>query len=258
LFILQERKISGRIDNAVVAEPDTPHDRYDAMHLAKPCLDIGLVTNNIVDMLGFWQDKVGLPFDHVLPIRRGQKQYRHDLLGSVLKINSHSETLPETPSSGYNELLIAREHVHTPLTLNDPDGNLVTLVPPGRFEIQQIGIKLLVRDIEAHKLFCSNALGLDDVSSPTRAAFKAGNTRLLLEQSADAALDTPLRGKGWRYITFQVFKVDVEHTHVTTHGGREAMKSTTLRTTARISMFRDPDGNWIEISQRTSITGSLD
>jgi lactoylglutathione lyase len=35
------------------------------------------------------------------------------------------------------------------------------------------------------------------------------------------------------------------------------MKPTTLGTTARISMLCDPDGNWIEISQRASITGSL-
>ena len=31
----------------------------------------------------------------------------------------------------------------------------------------------------------------------------------------------------------------------------------TLGTTARISMVRDPDGNWIELSQRASIVGSL-
>ncbi len=42
------------------------------------------------------------------------------------------------------------------------------------------------------------------------------------------------------------------------HGGREAMPPTTLGTTARISMVRDPGGNWIELSQRASITGSLD
>ena len=41
-------------------------------------------------------------------------------------------------------------------------------------------------------------------------------------------------------------------------GGREALAPTTLGTTARISMVRDPDGNWIEISQRASITGSLE
>ena len=65
-------------------------------------------------------------------------------------------------------------------------------------------------------------------------------------------------GKGYRYITFQVFKCDQEHARILKLGGREAMPPTTLGTTARISMVRDPDGNWIEISQRASITGSLD
>jgi hypothetical protein len=30
-----------------------------------------------------------------------------------------------------------------------------------------------------------------------------------------------------------------------------------LGSTARISFVRDPDGNWIEISQRASLTGTL-
>ena len=41
-------------------------------------------------------------------------------------------------------------------------------------------------------------------------------------------------------------------------GGREALAPVTLGTTARISMVRDPDGNWIELSQRASIVGSLE
>jgi hypothetical protein len=44
---------------------------------------------------------------------------------------------------------------------------------------------------------------------------------------------------------------------VLTSGGREALAPVTLGTTARISMVLDPDGNWIELSQRASIVGSL-
>ena len=81
---------------------------------------------------------------------------------------------------------------------------------------------------------------------------------LLVEQSADAPSDQVIEGKGWRYITFQVFEVDREHAHVLAHGGREARAPVTLGSTARISMVRDPDGNWIELSQRASLTGSLE
>jgi predicted enzyme related to lactoylglutathione lyase len=90
------------------------------------------------------------------------------------------------------------------------------------------------------------------------AAFQAGETVLMLEESDDAPKDAEFQGKGFRYITFQVFKCDEEHARILEKGGREAVKPVTLGTTARISMVRDPDGNWIEISQRASITGSLE
>jgi hypothetical protein len=44
------------------------------MELAKPQVDIGLSTNNLDGMLAFWQQTVGLRFDHALPVRRGQTQ----------------------------------------------------------------------------------------------------------------------------------------------------------------------------------------
>ena len=139
------------------------------MKLAKPQVDIGLATNNLEPMLAFWQGKMGVPFDHVLPIRKGQKQHRHDLLGSVLKINDFADPLPAAPRAGYAEVFIAR---------------------PGTSNIQ-------------------------------------------------------------------VFRVDEAHAAVLASGGREALAPVTLGTTARISMVLDPDGNWIELSQRASIVGAL-
>jgi hypothetical protein len=55
------------------------------LKLAKPQVDIGLATNNLEPMLAFWQGTVGLKLDHVLPVRRGQKQHRHDAAGSVAR-----------------------------------------------------------------------------------------------------------------------------------------------------------------------------
>jgi predicted enzyme related to lactoylglutathione lyase len=227
------------------------------MNLAKPRVDIGLNANKLEPMVAFWQQEAGLPFDHVLAIHNGMKQHRHDALGSVLKINHYEAVLPDAPPSGYAELLIARAGLAGAKPMADPEGNKVTLVPPGTLGIRQIGIRLKVRDIAKHRGFYSQALGLGEIPSNNGAAFQAGETVLLLEQSADAPADATIQGKGWRYITFQVFKVDEEHPRILEHGGREAMKPTTLGTTARISMVRDPDGNWIEISQRASITGSL-
>jgi lactoylglutathione lyase len=229
------------------------------MKLAKPRIDIGFATNDAPAALTFWQNEIGLPFDYTQPIRRGYKQHRHDLCGSILKINQVYEPLPDNPPSGYRELLIARGDIAEPKPMTDPEGNRVMLVPSGMFGIERIGIRLGVRDVEAHRRFYTEALGLTQGGSFAGAmTFLAGDTVLIVEASTDAPGDAAFDGRGWRYITFQVFEVDREHAFVLAHGGREARAPVTLGTTARISMVRDPDGNWIELSQRASLTGSLE
>jgi lactoylglutathione lyase len=178
------------------------------MKLAKPRIDIGFATNDAPAALAFWQNEIGLPFDHTQPIRRGYKQHRHDLCGSVLKINQLYETLPDNPPSGYRELLIARDGLTAPVALVDPDGNRVSFVPNGTFGIARIGIRLGVRDVAAHARFYTQALGLAEIHPPgaghTR-AFLAGDTVLLIEPAADAPHDAAFEGRGWRYIRFLVF-----------------------------------------------------
>ncbi len=228
------------------------------MDLAKPRIDFGLSTNNLKPMLAFWQGEVGLPLDHVLPIRRGQDQHRHDAMGSVIKINHLADPLPDGPPTGYRELYVAREGLAAPKPLKDPDGNRVTLVPKGWRGIGQIGVRLAVRDVAAHRKFYTEALGLTEEPWPNGAAFRAGESLLIVEESADAPKPgARAGGKGWGYITFQIFKVDRDHAYVVSHGGGEALAPVTLGTTARISMVTDPDGNRIELSQRASIVGSL-
>jgi lactoylglutathione lyase len=228
------------------------------MKLAKPRIDIGFATNDAPAALAFWQNEIGLPFDYTQPIRRGYKQHRHDLCGSILKINQIYEPLPDNPPSGYLELLIARNDIAERKPMADPEGNRVSLVPSGTFGIERIGIRLGVRDVEAHRRFYTEALGLTQGESFAGATTSlAGDTVLIVEASTDAPSDAAFEGRGWRYITFQVFEVDREHAFVLAHGGREARAPVTLGTTARISMVRDPDGNWIELSQRASLTGSL-
>ena len=225
------------------------------MELAKPRIDIGLSTNSLEPMLAFWQGEAGIPFDHLLPIRPGHGQHRHDALGSVVKINHHADPLPATPPSGYRELIVARPGLTAPRALADPEGNRVSLIPPGHEGVSQIGVRIAVRDLAAHRRFYGKALGLPEERP---GVFRAGESLVFLEESNDAPDDAQMRGLGWRYITFQVFKVDAEHARVLAAGGREALAPVTLGTTARISMVRDPDGNWIELSQRASLVGSLE
>jgi lactoylglutathione lyase len=121
------------------------------MNLAKPSIDIGFATNAAPAALAFWQNEIGLPFDYTQPIRRSYKQHRHDLRGSILKINHVYEPLPDYPPSGYRELLIARDDVAVPQPMADLEGNRVALVPKGMFGIQRIGIRLCVRDVEGYR-----------------------------------------------------------------------------------------------------------
>ena len=229
------------------------------MDLAKPRIDFCLSTNNLEPMLAFWQNDVGLPFDHLLPIRRGYDQHRHDALGSVIQINHVAEPLPPGPPSGYRELYIAREGLPAPTPMADPDGNRVTLVPTGWRGLDQIGVRLGVRTVDAHRKFYVQALGLSEEPWKGGAAFRGGESLLIVEPWLEAP--EPGRrpgGKGWGYITFQIFKVDKEHAFVLAHGGGEGLAPVTLGKTARISMVTDPDGNRIELSQRASIVGTLE
>jgi catechol 2,3-dioxygenase-like lactoylglutathione lyase family enzyme len=227
------------------------------MQLAKKRIDVGLSTNNLDPMLHFWQNDVGLRLDHVLPVRRGQKQYRHDAAGSVIKINHHVDQLPVAPPSGYRELIIARQDRAEPERLTDPDGNRTCLVPLGHEGINQIAVRLSVRNLEAHRRFYADALGLVEEAITGGAAFRAGESLIILEERPDTPLDAGRHGTGWRYITFQVFKVDEVHARTLAAGAREGLAPTTLGDVARISMILDPDGNWIELSQRASIVGTL-
>ena len=101
-------------------------------------------------------------------------------------------------------------------------------------------------------------LELEELPSTSGIAFRCGDSIILAEEDPDAPADAAMDGPGWRYITVQVFKVDEEHSAILARGGAEGMAPRTLGETARISFIRDPDGNWIEMSQRASLTGSLD
>ncbi len=230
------------------------------MRLAKPCIDIGLTTGPGAAMLDFWGDEAGLVYEGPLPIRRGHVQHRFRVGASVVKVNLRQNAPSPAPPSGYVELIIARPDLAAPLALRDPDGNAVSFWPQGEGGLGQMGVRLKVRDLARHRAFYRDALGLEETPSPWPGAamFAAGETRLILEEDPAVAVDSGFEGPGWRYITFQVFQCDAAHAAVLAAGGREAMAPTTLGDTARISMITDPDGNWIELSQRRSLVGTLD
>jgi len=78
-----------------------------------------------------------------------------------------------------------------------------------------------------------------------------------LEEDTAATVDPVRSARGWRYITLQVADIDAVHDELRGKGVREGLAPVTLGEVARISMILDPDGNWIELSRRASIVGSV-
>ena len=182
-------------------------------------------------------------------------QLRHGIGESVLKINHSRDPLPQAPAAGYSHLTIAQAGLSTPRELADPDGNRVTLVPPGHAGIEQLQMHLRVRDPAAHHDFFGRVLGLEPSGD---GRYRCGVSLLSFERDVHACADAQMRGVGYRYLTIQVFDVAAEHRALLVRGASEGSAPTRLGDVASISFVRDPDGNWIEISQRKSITGSLE
>jgi lactoylglutathione lyase len=224
------------------------------VRLAKPCIDVGILTQRGDAQLAFWQHEVGLPFEERLPVRRGFVQMRHGMNGSVFKLNVVDAPVPEGPLSGYRELWIARAGLAAPRELTDPDGNRVVLVPPGHRGVEGIAVVVAARDPAAHARFYANALGLEPAGAD---AFRCGSSLYVVREDASAPGDPPRDGLGYRYTTIQVWDCDAETAGIVARGGRAGADAITLGKTARFSFVRDPGGNWIEISQRASLTGPL-
>jgi predicted enzyme related to lactoylglutathione lyase len=227
------------------------------LRLAKSALDVCLVTNAADSVLAFWHDSVALTCEEVLPIREGLVQHRHSVAGSVIKINHQAMLLPREPVAGFRELIIARPGLTEPSALIDPEGNRVLLVPPGAFGIDQIGVRVSVRNLAASRHFFAFVLGLPVSDDAHECRVAVGDSRLLLTEDRDAALDPPVDGLGWRYITLQIFDTNAVYEAVLDRGGRVGRPPKTLGNVARYALVRDPDGNWIELSQRASLTGPI-
>jgi lactoylglutathione lyase len=113
---------------------------------------------------------------------------------------------------------------------------------------------LAVSDAAAMHRFLGVALGLE---GDGRDAYRCGDSLIGFEMDTTAAPVGKMQAPGYRYITIQVRRVDAEHAGIIERGGADGRPPLTLGTTARISFVRDPDGNWIEVSQRASLTGQL-
>jgi len=236
------------------------------MELAKRFIDVGIFTNRLDEMRAFYGERIRLPYEELLPVGGGVRQYRYGLLGSVLKINHSRDPLPSRKAGGYRKLSISDPRTPMPIPMQDPDGNDIELIPGGQRGVNQIEIHIGVTDEADFEKFYVGALQAERLGA---GRFKLGETiischkdpaavRAEKSMSASAAdVVASMRAVGMRYITVQVRDVDTEHRRFMSMGVWEGAAPVSLGAVARISFIRDPDGNSIEISQRASLTGPL-
>lgn len=222
------------------------------MNLVKPHLDIGLFSNRREQQLAFWQQTVGLAYDHMGKLGGGVQQHRHHMNGSILKMNHSRDVLRDVPPSGIVGLQIAREGLPAPQPLRDPDGNRVTLVPKGSDGVRGIAIMLCVNDPAEHDRFWTCAMQFDRAGE---GRYSCGDSLVVIAERGHVERADEWRGLGYRYMTVQVRDCLAEYDGILARGGASGGEPRTLGETVRYAFVRDPDGNHIEISQRASLTG---
>lgn len=222
------------------------------MQLAKPALDVGIYTNHLDEMLTFWQNQAHATFSEMLPVGSGVRQHRHAIGDSVIKINHSREAIEPGRPTGLSKVEIFTPSAKAHTSLRDPDNNALCLSPPDGHG-SNLALSLVTPNLAAQQDFYGDTLGFKAL---TATSFAVGASIIELIEGELEPFERA--GLGYRYMTFQVFDVVSEHAHIITHGGGEGMAPVRLGDVAYISFVLDRDHNWLEISQRKSITGSLD
>jgi catechol 2,3-dioxygenase-like lactoylglutathione lyase family enzyme len=234
------------------------------MDLVKESVDIALFTNHLEEMRNFYGGRIGLAYVEMMPIGKKVQQHRYALGNAILKVNWSSDALAPRSPGGYKALLIADPKAAAPQMLADPDGNAVGLVPPGHNGINHTELQLGVSDLAAFERFYGEILGATRLGA---GRFRLGQT--IFSFTADSAArpfvppppkpgETPnlLRATaamvalGWRYYTVQVRDCAGEHQRLVA-AGATAVSPPIPGPTGAVCFFRDPDGNWIEVVQRS-------
>jgi len=223
------------------------------MRLAKPHLDIGLFTNDITSHRTFWGEQVSLRLDHELDLGNGWVQHRYDAHDSVIKVNHVPDPLPPLPPTGYSGLTIARAGA-TAWEGRHPNGDTVRVVEPGTDGVVGIGITVTTPDPGRMMDFYLQAMEFERAGPMTA---RCGDSLLFVEEGPGGSEADDFIGPAFRYLTVQIFDADESCEQIVARGGRLARAPITHGEVARYGFVCDPDGNWIEISARASLTGII-
>lgn len=220
------------------------------MHRAKANLDVGFMINDWEAAQSFWADAVGLEYVKFEKLGGGVRQHRFDAHGSVVKVN-HSRTPVEAQPTIYRRFRVVGD-VTEPTLLNDPEGVEVEVVPPGHDDVTSIEIRIATADPAQARRFWADGIGGDEFA-PNR--YRIGDTIVTCVHEPGLAPMTTRSRAGFRYLTVQIHDVDTEWARLVDMGFGPELAPVSLGETARVSFVRDPDGGYLEVSERAEITG---
>ncbi|MGY9075063.1 MAG: VOC family protein [Acidimicrobiales bacterium] len=224
----------------------------NGLQLAKPHLDIGTMVNDWAAAETFWTETVGIPYEKFEKIGGGVRQHRFTVHGSIVKVNHSRNQLANEPTI-HRRVRIAHEGSTAPTLLHDPEGVEVELVPPGHEGVTGIEIVNATADLAKARLFWADGLGGQEID-PNR--YRIGDTIVSCVHEPGLVSPSVRNAAGFRYLTVQVMNVDVEFARLVGMGFVGEVKPVSLGETARISFVRDPDGGYLEVSQRAEVTGT--
>ncbi len=211
---------------------------------AKPAFDVGMATNALEAHQRFWGEAAGLAYDHLARLGGGFHQHRWRQGASIVKVNHSRAPLADEPPGGYVGLTLAADR---PATLVSPDGLPVTLAPGAPASLH---LHVRTADLDGFRRFYGEVLGLEPAGAD---AFRLGES--LISATPGAAPPRADRfARGLRYMTVQIFDCDAATAAAERLGADVGQPPSTLGS-VRFSFLRDPDGNWIELSERGSLTG---
>lgn len=221
------------------------------MELAKPQLDVGTMVNNWEASEIFWRDTVGVTYEKFEKIGGGVRQHRFGANGTVVKVNHSRSDLAIDPTI-HRRLRIASDRVDEPTILHDPEGVEVELVPQSFDDVTGIEVINATSTSSEVSRFWVDGIGAEEVGFNR---FLIGDSLVRCVHIPETIPSTVRRAAGFRYLTVQVMDVDREYARLVELGFTGEQPPVSLGTTARISFVRDPDGGYLEVSQRAEFTG---
>jgi len=220
--------------------------------LARDSLDPGLFSDHARVMRDFYVSSVGLPFLERLEHSPTYAELFFTLPVGKLKIQAFDEPM-EPATTGYRELLLAREGLGEVVALTDPDGLAVQLVPPGHRGVTNVGVVCAVRDAEAQQRFLVDGFGAKETDD----GFVVGSTKLFVVEDRAQEYATPSMRRGFTYITLVVHDIAAAHRALLDAGGEHSLRVMRLHDRCLFSWVRDPGGNWVEMVQYAELSGPL-